>query len=395
MKPSVQAILRIGLASYLRAHRLPAYLHEALRSLLLCRTAALGGHTEVCPEGHTTKVWYNSCRHRSCPQCAFLQTEQWLEKKTRQLLDCDHYHVVFTLPGELRLLWRWNQSALTALLFQAARDTLFTLLGDPAHLGARPGVIAALHTWGRSLILHPHIHCLVTGGGLAPDGTWKLVRNGFLLPVAVVRAFYRGKVLHGLEKLLKAGQLQLPPGFSREDALALLRAVARKKWNVLIQKRYEHGRGVATYLARYLRGGPIKNHRLVACDDQRVTFRYGDHRDADEEGRARERVMTLPLNEFLDHLLLHIPQPGTQVVRGYGLYSRTDKEALRRCREQLGPGREAAVPVRRSCSRPVRSPLDTLRFCPVCARPMVRGEDLPRSGVPPPTFSEERIKSAA
>jgi hypothetical protein len=395
MKPSVQTILQTGLADYLQTNRLPGYLRQALRCLLHCRTALLGGHTEVCPEGHVSKVWYNSCRHRSCPQCAFLQTERWLAKKSAQLLPCDHFHVVFTLPSELRLLWRWNQAEMTALLFRVVRDTLFTLLGDPAHLGARPGVLAALHTWGRSLILHPHIHCLVTGGGLAADGTWKSVRNGFLLPVEVVRTFYRGKVLHALEKLLEAGQLQLPPDLTQEAALALLKTVARKKWNVRIQERYEHGRGVATYLARYMRGGPIKNHRLVACDSRRVTFRYGNHREADAEGRAKESVMTLPIGEFLDRLLLHVPLPGTQVVRGYGLYSRTDKEALGRCREQLGPPPEATGTTRRRRKGQVRSPLDELRCCPVCGRPLVRGEELPRSGAPPPDPVEVSHRAVA
>jgi hypothetical protein len=388
MKPpvcTVQSILHVGLAGYLETHNLPYYQAQALRCLAQCRTSVLGGHTEECPEGHFTQIWYNSCRHRSCPQCAFLQVEEWLEKKKEQILPCDHFHVVFTLPDELRLLWRWNPVEMTDLLFRSVRETLFTLLGDPKYLGVRPGVLAALHTWGRSLILHPHIHCLVTGGGLTPEGTWKSVRNGFLLPVAVVRKLYRGKVLGSLERLLRSGDLHLPPDLTQQAALALLRKSAQKKWNVRIQERYAHGRGVATYLARYMRGGPIKNHRLVAFDAKSVTFRYGDHREADEEGRAKESLMTLSMEEFINRLLLHVPLPGTHVVRGYGLYSRTDKEALELCREQLGPVSEAEPAARPSRAGGNGSPLEDPRCCPVCGRPLVRGEELPRSGASPPS----------
>ncbi|HVS00318.1 MAG TPA: transposase, partial [Thermoanaerobaculia bacterium] len=278
MRVTVQDILRVGLADYLETHTLPAYQQKFVWDLLRCRTEALGGHVEECPDGHTQRVWYNSCRHRSCPQCAFLQTQQWLEKKKQQLLPCDHYHVIFTLPEELRELWRWNAEAMADLLFQTVRDTLMTLLGDEAHLGARPGLLAALHTWGRTLVFHPHLHCLVTGGGLTAEGAWKPVCNGFLLPLAAVRLVYRGKFLHGLETLVRGERLKLPPDLSMSGALQLLRQASRKKWNVRIEERYEHGRGVATYLARYLRGGPIKSSRVISYDRHSVTFRYGDHR---------------------------------------------------------------------------------------------------------------------
>jgi len=261
--------------------------------------------------------------------------------------------VIFTLPAELRPLWPWNFKLLADTLFQAVRDTLFLLLEDPRHLGARPGMIAALHTWGRSLVLHPHLHCLITGGGRSPEGTWKSVRNGFLLPLAVVRVIFRGKLLSLVEGLIRRGELRLPPDLEAPGALALLKQSARKKWNVRIQERYEHGRGVVSYLARYLRGGPIKNSRLVRHDEGSVTFRYASHRDTPTSGGAPpQRLMTLPMAEFLNRFFSHIPPPGLQVVRAYGLYCRTGQEALAQCREQLGGTASEDLP-------PPRAPADS------------------------------------
>lgn len=290
--------------------------------------------------------------------------------------------MIFTLPAELRPLWPWNFKVLADALFQAVRDTLFLLLESPRHLGARPGVIAALHTWGRSLVLHPHLHCLVTGGGLTPEGTWKSVRNGFLLPLAVVRVIFRGKLLSLVEGLIRRGELRLPPGLEPSGALALLKESARKKWNVRIQERYEHGRGVVTYLARYLRGGPIKNSRLVRHDRDSVTFRYVSHRDTPSSGGPPpQRLMTLPMTEFLNRFFSHIPPPGLQVVRAYGLYCRTGQQALAQCRQQLGGTSLEDLPPPRApaaCSVPA-----TVATCPVCGRSLIRSA-LPRQGRSPP-----------
>src|SRR5256886_12042340 len=171
-----------------RTHALPAHVRRAARAIMQCRTAALGGHVQACPDGHIARVWYNACRHRSCPQCASLQTERWLTLQQARLLACDHYHVIFTLPHDLNPLWLANVSVMTTLLFQAVHDTLRTLLADPKYLGAQPGIIAALHTWSQTLVLHPHVHCLVTGGGRTSDGPRKAVRHGVLLPARVVMA---------------------------------------------------------------------------------------------------------------------------------------------------------------------------------------------------------------
>src|SRR5438445_4159550 len=262
---------------YERTHALPAHVRRAARAIMQCRTAALGGHVQACPDGHMSRIWYNSCRHRSCPQGAYLQTERWLALQRARLLACDHYHVLCTLPHELNPLWLANVSVMTTLLLQAVRDTLGTLLADPKYLGAQPGIIAALHTWSQTLLLHPHLHCLVTGGGLTPGGQWVTVRNGFLLPVRVVMAVFRGKLLAALRRALDRDELVLPEARSPQQWRNLLNRLGHAQkapWNVHIRERYRHGVGVVTYLARYLRGGPIKNARLVAWDGARVTFMY-------------------------------------------------------------------------------------------------------------------------
>jgi hypothetical protein len=251
------------------------------------------------------------------------------------LLACDHYHVIFTIPRELNALWLANVRELATGLFHAVWDTLSALLGDAKYLGATPGMLAALHTWGQTLVLHPHLHCLVTGGGW--DGeTWRAVRNGYLLPARVVMPVFRGKFLAAVHAALDAGQLTLPAGVTVAQLRMLLNRLGRTKWHVQIMTRYAHGQGVATYLARYLRGGPLKPGRIVAWDDQRVTFRYADNQDPDAQGRGTRKLLTLSVDDFLQRWLLHVPPPGFPVVRAYGLYAPAQRATLVQCRQALG-----------------------------------------------------------
>src|SRR5262245_61273286 len=299
---TLQAIFQDAFPAYEQPHPLPAHVRRAVRALMQCRTAALGGHVQACPDGHMSRIWYNSCRHRSCPQCASLQTERWLTLQRARLLVCAHYHVIFTLPHELNSLWLANVPLMTTLLFQAVRDTLVTLLAAPKYLGAPPGMLAALHTWSQPLVLHPHGHCLVTGGGLTPDGQWQAVRNGFLLPVRVVMAVFRGKLLAAIRQAWARAELGLPEGMRPQLLLNLLNRLGqprKTKWNVHIRERYRHGAGVVTYLARYVRGGPIKNARPVAWDGERVTCTCRPRpEDADGSGPSALR-MTLSVTDFL------------------------------------------------------------------------------------------------
>ena len=272
---TLQMIFQDAFPAYAQTHPLPAPVRRAARAVMQCRTAALGGHVQACPDGHMARIWYNSCRHRSCPQCASLQTERGLALQRARLLACDHYHVIFTLPHELTPLWLANVPMMTTLLFQAVRDTLVTLLADPQYRGAQPGILAALHTWRQTLFLHPHVHCLVTGGGLTPAGHWKAVPNGFLLPARVVMAVLRGKMVAAIRQTFARGALALPAAMRPQPLVNLLNRLghpAKTTWNVRIMERYRHGTGVVPYLARYLRGGPLKNARLVAYDGACVTF---------------------------------------------------------------------------------------------------------------------------
>src|SRR5262245_27409569 len=390
---TLQTIFQDAFPAYEQTHPLPPHVRRAARAIMQCRTAALGGHVQACPDGHVARVWYNSCRHRACPQCAYLQTERWLARQQARLLACDHYHVIFTLPHALNPLWLANVLVMTTLLFQAVHDTLRTLLADPQYLGAQPGIIAALHTWSQILVLHPHVHCLVTGGGLTPDGHWQAVHNGFLLPARVVMAVFRGKMVAALRQTLARGSLALPEPMRAQQLLNLLNRLGhprQTKWNVRIMERYAHGAGVVTYLARYLRGGPLKNARLVAWDGDRVTFTYRARAEVQASGAAPRAYMTLSSADFLQRWLLHVPAPQTRAVRSYGLYHHTSAAGLALCRAQVGQP-PVVVPVvldwQTACAQ--RGDAHPER-CPTCGQRLVCTSVIPRGGAPPPVRAEER-----
>ena len=343
----------------------------------------VGGHVRRCPPGHVTEIWYNSCRHRACPRCCFQRIGQWLDRWQPQLLPTDHFHVIFTLPSELHELWQWNRAALTEVLFGSVRETLLTLLSDPKWLGATPGILAALHTWGRTLTLHPHVHCLVSGGGLDPDGQWRAVRTGYLLPVAVVRALLRGKVLGAIETLWLTGQLTTPPHWEDDSVRRVLVEAARQQWNIRIAERYPHGRGVMKYLARYVRGGPIKDHRLVSFDGQQVTFRYGNPREPDAYGKPQQQELTLRVDEFLRRWSEHVPLPGGHSVRAWGLYASTQRPKLAQCRAHVPGEEKSQETLRAGADAPPHDSDHPWEQCPVCQQVMVVIQVLARAGAPP------------
>jgi len=278
------------------------------------------------------------------------------------------------------VLWQYNFEAMANLLFRAARDTLFKLLRDPKWMGGTPGILMALHTWARSLALNPHVHALVTGGGLAPDGTWvRGRRRDHLLSLDVVRPIFKAKFRDGMRRLIRRGELRLPPDMNENDALWQLEKALRRKWIVDRRERYPHGQGVATYLARYVRGGAIKNRRLVRFDGDSVTFRRSRRGEKLEE-------MTLRTAEFIRRILMHVPPPGFHVVRSYGLYAHNRREERERCRELLGgqplplDDDELAGEIPEG-ERPLGAPEE---FCKVCGLELVVLEVIPRTARPPP-----------
>lgn len=376
MAATLQAVFERSFVAYARRRSLPSHLRTAARAISQCRTAALGGHVLGCPQGHVAGVWYNSCRHRSCPQCNRVGLEQWLDTQRACLLDCDHYHVVFTTPHELEPLWHTQRGRMTKHLYDCARQTLFELLSDPKYLGAQVGVIATLHTWGRTLNFHPHVHCLVTGGGW--NGVqWKPLRTRYLLPVGVVRTLFRAKLLSAIREDLDQGHCTLPTSVNRVAFDNTLRRLWQKTWNVRLQGRYDHGRGVLVYLARYLRGGPVSNRRLLAEDADRVVLQYTDHRD------GRTKTLALAPDPFLQRVLWHVPEPGTHAVRYWGLYARCHAPRRACCRTAL---RQAPEPLREVLPRRVycerKGWIEPMR-CPVCQAPLAILEELPRGRAPP------------
>jgi putative transposase/transposase-like zinc-binding protein len=389
---TLQDIFCARYPEYERTQALPAHVRRAARAIMQCRTAALGGHVQACPDGHVSRVWSNACRHRSCPQCAYLQTERWLALQRARLLACDHSHVIFTLPHALHPLWRANVPRRTTLLLQAVRDTLGTFLADPKYLGAQPGIMAALHTWSQTLLLHPHLHCLVTGGGLTPTGQWVAVRNGFLLPARVVMAVLRGTMVDAIRQTFARGAFALPEPMQAQQVVNLLNRLGhptKTKWNVRIMEHSRHGAGGVTSLARSLRGGPLKNARLVAWDGERVTFTYRARSPEADGGSPAFQRMTLAVADVLQRWVQHVPVPQTRVVRSYGLYHPTQAEPLALCRAALGQP-PVVVPMcldwqtvcaQRGEAHPER--------CPTCGQRLVCTGVIPRGGAPPCLPAEE------
>ena len=231
------SILQMGYAADARHHPLPDYVRRAVWAILACRTVVLGGHVQACPEGPVERVWDHSCRHRMCPPCAWLQVERWLRRQKARLLACEHYHVIFTIPHALNTLWLAHVDTMSQLLFASVHDTLLELLGDGKYLGAKPGIIATLHTWTQTLLLHPHLHCLVTGGGLTDAGQWVVVQKGFLRPMRVVMALFRGKLFAALRPGVAHGTLTLPAGQRQQHVEHRLNKLGRQKWHVHSRER--------------------------------------------------------------------------------------------------------------------------------------------------------------
>ena len=346
---TVGNIFRRSFQYYARHHGLSLEQHQAARALMACRTEVLGGYDEECPEGDYATRRYYSCRHRSCPQCNGASNHDWLERIKERLLRCAHYHVIFTLPHEINELWCYNREWFSDRLFRDAAESLRQLLRDPRHLGAEPGMILAEHTWGRTLVFHPHVHCLLSAGGLRGE-RWVDTRRGYLVPGRALSVLFRGKWLSALNAALSLGELRFPRGSDEGQVRALLKRIAKKRWNVRIEGKYAQGVGVALYLSRYLRGGPIGDHRLESFTEGQVRFRYQDHRD------GKHKILPLPTEEFLRRVLAHVPPQGRHRVRYYGLYRPQATAAHALAQRALGQRRPSAsalvAPSRRAPSCP-------------------------------------------
>ena len=286
-----------------------------------CRTAALGGHVEACEDCGHWRIAYNSCRNRHCPKCQGAAARVWLAEREADLLPVGYFHIVFTLPAEVADIAFQNKAAVYDLLFRAASETMLTIAADPKHLGARIGITAVLHTWGSALTHHPHVHMIVPGGGISPDGTrWISSRPAFLLPVRALGKLFRRLFLTRLTALHDAGRLAFYGTMAQfADRRAFLRhltPVRKKRWVVYAKPPFAGPQAVLAYLSRYTHRVAISNRRLLAFDENGVTFRYKDYR---RDGPDRQQVMTLATDEFIRRFLLHVLPRGFHRIRHYGL----------------------------------------------------------------------------
>ncbi|MEE9215451.1 MAG: IS91 family transposase [Thermodesulfobacteriota bacterium] len=317
----------------------PANLTKVMNLITCCRTAALGGHIEKCDNcGYETNA-YNSCRNRHCPKCQFSAKERWLKAREGELLPVPYYHVVFTIPNELNQVVLINKRVMYNILFRAASETLMKLGKDPRHLGANIGLIAVLHTWGQNLMDHPHLHCIVPGGGLTLDGVrWKYSKKakyrGFFIHVNVISELFKKKFLYYFKKAYRNSELKFVgkiEGLGSNKAFQkLLNELYEKKWVTYCKRPFGGSKQVLEYLGRYTHRVAISNNRIKTIANEKVVFEYKDYRD----NKSKEMALT-PV-EFIRRFMLHILPEGFFKIRYYGiLSSRNKKAALKRCREIL------------------------------------------------------------
>lgn len=347
---------------------------RVMTAIEACRTAALGGHVEQCDACGHQRIAYNSCANRHCPKCQSLARAAWIERRRAEILDCEYFHVVFTVPDAIAAIAAQNKAQVYGLLFRATAETLHTIAADPQHLGAEIGFFAVLHTWGQTLVHHPHLHCVVPGGGLSPDGTrWVACRPGFFLPVRVLSRLFRRLFLQHLQARYDAGTLRLVgPLESLRDPptwACALAAVRQTEWVVYAKRPFAGPQQVVDYVGRYTHRVAIANHRLLDMDDGQVRFTYKDYR---VDLPQSSKTMTLPATEFIRRFLLHVLPTGFHRIRYYGfLAARHRREKLARCRQLVGAAARSTPPAGVTPSMDYRDRVEaltgiSLRLCPAC-----------------------------
>ncbi|MGE5721302.1 MAG: IS91 family transposase [Sphingomonadales bacterium] len=359
---------------------------RVMAAIEACRTATLGGHVERCEDCGEVRVAYNSCRDRHCPKCQGLARAQWLADRRADLLPVPYFHLVFTVPAPVAAIALQNKAVVYDLIFKAAADTLRMIAADPKHLGAETGMIAILHTWGQTLTHHPHVHCVVPGGGLASDGRWIGCRPNFFLPVRVLSRLYRRLFLEQLQAAFAAGKLKFfgdlsslgePAAFARH-----LQPLRRLPWIVYAKRPFGGPQQVLDYLGRYTHRVAIANSRLLECQAGRVRFRWKDYR-----AQNKSKTMTLEADEFIRRFLLHVLPKQFRRIRHFGFLANACRAAkLPRIRTALGAA-EPQKPAEASDYRERYAALTGRRLdiCPLCGGRMVDVGPSPRSSPPVPT----------
>lgn len=362
---------------------------KVMSAIEACRTEALGGHVASCAKCGHQHVAYNSCKNRHCPKCQGPAARDWMEARAQDLLPVEYFHIVFTLPAEIAQIAYWNKKAVYGLLFKASAETVMTIAADPKRLGARIGMTSVLHTWGSALTHHPHIHMIVPGGGLSPDGTrWVTCKPGFFLHVRVLSRLFRRLFLNGLMDLHRAGQLvffnHLAELESADTFSAWLAPFRKSEWVVYAKPPFGGPKAVLAYLSRYTHRVAISNHRLVSANAQTVAFRWKDYRI---KSGNRQKVMRLATPEFIRRFLIHVLPDGFHRIRHYGLLASSARQAnitkirallcVRRPEQTTVSGPEAEI-----------IPLTMREPCPCCGGPMrvieiFRRGQKPMSRAPP------------
>jgi Putative transposase/Transposase zinc-binding domain len=379
LRLEVADVLRRYGEGYRATHGTPSSSGQArvMHAIETCRTAALGGHVEQCDTCEHPRISYNSCANRHCPKCQSLARAAWIEQRQAELLPVGYFHVVFTLPEEIAAIAYQNKAVVYNLLFAATAATLRTIAADPKHLGAEIGFFAVLHTWGQNLLHHPHLHCVVPGGGLSPDKQrWIACRPAFFLPVRVLSRFFRRCFLEGLTRAFDAGELNFFSALAdlktREVFHSYLAPVRKKEWVVYAKPPFAGPKQVLDYVGRYTHRVAISNNRLIDIDNGHVSFRWKDYADNNEQ-----KIMTLTADEFIRRFLLHVLPLGMQRIRYYGLLgNRHRTENLARCRELLKTPAPPS-PSEESSPRDYRSRYEALTgksldHCPACGKGHMR-----------------------
>jgi len=346
---------------------------RVMTAIEVCRTAALGGHLERCDQCGHERNCFNSCRDRHCPKCQSLARAQWIQDRQSELLEVPYYHVVFTVPEAIAAITYQNKEVLYGILFRATAETLITIAADPKHLGAEIGFFAVLHSWGQNLLFHPHLHCVVPGGGLSPDGQrWISCRPGFFLPVRVLSRLFRRLFLESLQQAFDSGKLRFFAALEPlREPVAFARHLTRAKgseWVVYAKPPFAGPQQVLDYVGRYTHRVAISNNRLVDIENDQVRFQWKDYRHGDQV-----KTMTLSAEEFIRRFLLHVLPNGLQRIRYYGfLANRYRQQKLDQCRRLL----RMPVPDQNTVAAVERDYRDryedlthcSLRQCPKCQR---------------------------
>lgn len=331
---SLQEVMSVHGEDYIRRKRLPSNIIRAIYSIQYCKTASLGGHIYECDECGETTIAYNSCRNRHCPKCQTYAKELWIYERSKSLLPTHYFHMVFTVPEQLNSLILFNQKELYSILFSSVSETLLELAKDKKYLNADIGFTTVLHTWGQNLMNHPHIHCIVPGGGLSLDKSkWIKSKQKFFIPVKVLSRKFRGKFLYYLNKLYIDNKLVFPESISALSSRNIFNefkdSLYKKEWIVYSKAPFKSASYVVQYLGRYTHRVAISDNRIIKVDNKNVVFKWRDYKD-----KNKEKIMTLKADEFIRRFTMHILPDRFVKIRHYGILgNRNKKLKFKRCLE--------------------------------------------------------------